>query len=354
MSIRAAGPDGGCDAELGRPPRSGRALSPRGSGLRPCTNASQVRSGERRAVGPGLVTADLAGTAAGEARCEGETPEEVVDAHHHLLDGQRLEYPWITGPYCALERTRRLEELRPHLAASGVSRTVVVQTMASEGETRWLLELAETSPEIAGVVGWVDLSAPDVEDALAAHLGASGGGRLVGIRHVVHDEQDPAWLLRPSVQRGLAAVGRSGLVYDLLVRERELPSATEAVRLQPELRFVLDHLGKPRIAAGARQPWERLVAALAGAGNVAAKVSGLVTEDRWDGWSAGRLRPYVDATLQLFGSDRLMLGSDWPVCELAGEYEDVWAAQLACLAACSTAERAAVVGATAARWYRLR
>src|SRR5581483_6708598 len=174
-----------------------------------------------------------------------------------------------------------------------------------------------------GVVGWVDLTAPDVADRLAALRELPCGGRLVGIRHDVQNEPDPEWLLRPEVQRGLRAVAAAGLAYDVVVREPQWPAVRAAVRALPEVAFVLDHLGKPPVAAGRLEPWSGWLGELAAEPNVTAKVSGLVTEADWERWTAADLRPYVERGLAAFGPGRLMFGSDWPVCLLAAPYEEV-------------------------------
>jgi L-fuconolactonase len=273
-----------------------------------------------------------------------------IDAHHHLWDLGRRPQPWLTGE--ALEpisRTFRLAELRPLLAAHGIEATVVVQSSSSAAETRELLAIAgESGGLIAGVVGWADLTDPALPEVLG-----SLSGPLAGIRHQVQDEPDPAWLTRPEVHAGLRAVGAAGLVYDLLVTPVQLAAAAETARALPEVRFVLDHGGKPPLAAGEWEPWAGQVAALAGLPNVACKLSGLITEADWDGWRPQDVLPAARHLLDVFGPDRLMYGSDWPVCTLAGGYADVYALAEQAVAALDPAERAAVLGGTAARWYGL-
>ena len=190
-------------------------------------------------------------------------------------------------------------------------------------ETREFLDLAAATGFVHGVVGWVDLTSPSVADDLDALLDGPAGRWLVGIRHQVHDEPDPDWLARADVHRGLAAVQARGLAYDLLVRARELPAAVDTVRAFPGLRFVLDHIAKPRIADGRDDPWSQRMPALAAQPNVAVKLSGMVTEADWATWSPGDLRPFVSEVAAWFGVERLMFGSDWPVCLLAGSYHAV-------------------------------
>jgi L-fuconolactonase len=272
-----------------------------------------------------------------------------IDAHHHVWDLDVRDQPW-TAELPALRRSFGIDELRPALVASEVDATMLVQTIAIEAETPELLALADAEPVIAGVVGWIDLTAPDAADQLARLQDAEGGGRLVGIRHQVQDEPDPHWLCRADVRRGLAAVGEAGLAYDLLVKPQQLASAVDTVRALPDMRFVLDHAGKPAIRDGAIQPWRAEIAELALLPNVAVKLSGLVTEAA-DEWTLEQLRPYVDVLLQAVEPARIMFGSDWPVCLLAASYREVVAAAQELTAQLSSAERADVFGETAARWY---
>jgi L-fuconolactonase len=247
------------------------------------------------------------------------------------------------------------EDLDAAAGPHGIGQTVVVQTVASVEETKEFLAVAGTGGRVAGVVGWVDLTVADVADAVAALRAAPGGEVLVGIRHQVHDEPDPAWLLHGEVLAGLAAVAEAGLAYDLLVRERELPAARAVAERLPQLGFVLDHLAKPRIREGLVEPWATELRALARLPNVTCKVSGLVTEADWDAWTPEQLVRYVATAADAFGPDRLLFGSDWPVCLLAADYAEVVAAAEQALEAVGldTAERDLVFGANARRVYRL-
>ncbi len=249
----------------------------------------------------------------------------------------------------AIRRRFGPEQLAPLLAAANIDRTVLVQTISSLDETREFLATAAATDFVAGVVGWVDLTDPSVGDTLAELRAGRGGTSLVGIRHQVHDELDPVWLLRDDVQRGIQTVGEAGLVYDLLVKTRELPAAVELATNFPDLRFVLDHLAKPRIAAGPRDlEWERAMAPLAKCKNVYCKVSGMVTEAAWTTWTPEQLEPYVMRVLDWFGPERCMFGSDWPVCLLASDYARVVSTMRAVVG-----ESDNVFGATATRVYRL-
>ncbi|MFC4079962.1 amidohydrolase family protein [Amycolatopsis samaneae] len=275
----------------------------------------------------------------------------MIDAHHHLWDPARRDYPWMAGP--ALDPVRRpytVDDLRAVTGAAGVHATVLVQTVSAVEETAEFLAAAKAEPVIAGVVGWIDLTAPDVADTLAE---LAEKGPLVGIRHQVENEDDADWLLRPDVRRGLAAVGAAGLAYDLLVTVAQLPAARRAVEALPDQRFVLDHAAKPPIAAGGWQPWAAEVAALAARENVCCKLSGLVTEADWAAWRVGHLSRYAEHVLETFGPARLVFGSDWPVCELAASYEVVVDTAVALTGSLSDSERLAVFEHNARTLYGL-
>jgi len=275
----------------------------------------------------------------------------LVDAHHHFWDPATADYPWLTDELAAIRRAFGPADLAPLLATTGVDATILVQTRSSIDETRAFLAAAAATPFVHGVVGWVDLTAPDVAEAIAALRAGSGGERLAGIRHQVHDEPDPDWLCRDDVRRGLRAVGQAGLVYDLLVRARELPAALDTVRQLPDVRFVIDHLAKPPLASGELEEWAPRIALFGPLQNVACKVSGLVTEADWATWRAADLRPAVEHALAVFGPERLLFGSDWPVCLLAASYERVLATAQELLADLTAAERDAVFGANALATY---
>lgn len=278
----------------------------------------------------------------------------VVDAHHHFWDPARREYPWLGDELATIRRRYGPEDLRPLLEANGVERTVLVQTVSNLDETREFLAAAAANDFIAGVVGWVDLMDPAVGETLAELRKGPGGRFLVGIRHQVHDEPDPSWLLRPAVRRGIRAVGDAGLVYDLLVRTRELPAALETVRSLPHVRFVIDHLAKPEIVAGPRDAgWELGMVPLADCENVSCKLSGMVTEAGWTDWAPDDLRPYVQRALEWFGAERCIFGSDWPVCLLAATYAQVIDALKYTLRGVDAAGMEAVFGGNAIRMYRL-
>jgi L-fuconolactonase len=252
----------------------------------------------------------------------------VIDAHHHVWDPGRRRHDWLTA-FPALQRAFSVSDFRAASAADQVTASVLVQVLADTGETEEFLALAGDQRPAAGgqgpvaaVIGWADLTGPDVASEIARLRALPGGERLAGIRHLVQDEPDPGWLARPDVRRGLRAVGAAGLCYDLLVRPGQLAAAIEVVSDLDSVRFVLDHGGKPGIRSGRHEPWARQVADLAHRPNVTCKLSGLVTE-AGPGWELGDIAPYAGWLLDCFGPGRLMFGSDWPVCTLAASYRQV-------------------------------
>jgi L-fuconolactonase len=292
----------------------------------------------------------------------------VTDSHHHLWDLSAFRQPWLhSDPVLApLLRDYSLADLAPAAAAAGVTATVVVQTVTEPGETPDLLAVAaQPSSLVAAVVGWTDLTAPDVADALAALRGLPGSERLAGIRHPVLIEPDPAWLARPDVLRGLAAVAAAGLTYDVVARPGQLAGAVQAAGQLPGLTFVLDHLGNVEVTAQVDAQWAAAFRAFAALPNTVCKLSGILAEPAptrpggtgppdgaRDG--VGHLRPYYEMTLDCFGPDRMMFGSDWPVSTLGAPYGDVVAAARALTSDLSQAERDAIFAGTARRIYHLQ
>lgn len=276
-----------------------------------------------------------------------------IDSHHHLWDLDRRPQPWTAG-LAPLERSFAYDELLPQLDAAGIDGTVAVHTVASVEETHELLALATAQPRLLGVVGWLDLTAPSFAADLAATRALPGGDRLVGVRHQLQVEPDPDWLARPVVRRGLAELGEAGLAYDVVVSPQQLPGVVAAVEATPGTTFVLDHAGKPALAAGELADWGREVAALAARPHVACKLSGLVTEADWRTWTVGDLKPAVETVLEAFGPGRVLWGSDWPVSLLADASYARWVeVSEELLAGLSTDEADAVWGGTAARVYGL-
>lgn len=277
-----------------------------------------------------------------------------IDSHQHFWDPNKLAYDWMAPDVLApIRKVITPADLAPLIAAKDVSRTIVVQAIPSAQETRDFLDIAMATDFVAGVVGWVDLCAPDVADTIAALKAGPGGEFLVGIRHQIHDEPDADWPRREDVKAGVRAVGQAGLVYDLLSRERELAACIDLVAACPDVQFVMNHISKPRISSGEMEPWGPLMAQLASFDNVACKLSGMITEANWDSWTIDDLRPYATEVLRLFGPDRVMFGSDWPVCNLAGEYGRVFDAAMSIVRDAAPNAVDAVFAGNAARIYKL-
>ena len=287
-------------------------------------------------------------------------PPSIVDAHHHVWNLADRPQPWLDtdSALAPLRRSFLLPDLAPQAAAVGVTATVVVQTVSEPGETPELLSLAAAGPLVAAVVGWTDLAAPGVADALGEFAAMPGGQRLAGIRHPLLTEPDPGWLDRSDIRRGLADLAAAGLTFDLVLRPGQLPAAVHAAASLPDLRFVLDHLGNVEVRPRPDPTWAAALAALAGLPNSVCKLSGIFSvpaprdghgRDRDD--PVAHLRPYLDVALDCFGPDRLMFGSDWPVCTLGASYDAVVAAALALTAELTDTERAAIFGGTARAVY---
>jgi L-fuconolactonase len=274
-----------------------------------------------------------------------------IDAHQHFWRYDPVEYDWINGEMRVLQRDFLPPDLAPLLAEMGMDGCIAVQARQSEEETHFLLQLAAAYPFIKGVVGWLDLSAPDLEERLEAFRSFSA---LKGIRHIVQAEPDPDFLLRPDFLKGVKMLGKAGLTYDILVYERQMPTVLKFLELCPDQPMVLDHIGKPVIQEGPSAAWKAGIRGIASHPAVYCKLSGLVTEADWSNWSADDFLPFLDVVLEAFGPQRLMIGSDWPVCLLAadqyrlvldiiGQFSEDWPAE----------ERAALWGDTATRCYRL-
>jgi len=273
-----------------------------------------------------------------------------IDAHQHFWTYSQDEYAWIDDSMASLRRNFLPADLKPELDRCGFKGAVAVQARQTLEETRWLLELAAGSPFILGVVGWVDLRSPKVRTQLESF---AGNPKLVGIRHIVQSEPDDRFLLQPEFLRGIAVLGEFDLAYDILIYPKHLAGAAEFVRHFPAQRFVLDHLGKPPIKGGEVHSWARGIRELAALPNVLCKLSGLVTEADWQGWEPAHIAPYLDIAFECFGPDRLMIGSDWPVCTVAATYAQTIGVVEDYLSDHRIEERAAVLGGNAKRLWRL-
>lgn len=273
-----------------------------------------------------------------------------IDAHQHFWRYKPEEYAWIDDSMSALRRDFLPQDLKAELERAGFEASIAVQAQQTIDETRWLLQLAEDEPAIAGVVGWVDLRSENVKLQLAELV---RNPKLLGIRHVVQSEPDDRFLLRPDFLRGIRALEEFGLTYDILIYPRHLQVAADFVRRFPSQRFVLDHLAKPSIRSGEMQPWEAGIRSLAKFQNVYCKLSGLVTEADWNAWRPEHIKPYIDVAVEAFGTERLMIGSDWPVCSVAATYSQVMNLIGEYLSRFSSDVREAVFGGNAAKFWSL-
>ncbi len=273
-----------------------------------------------------------------------------IDAHQHFWQYDPVRDAWITEPMAAIRRSFMPEDLQPLLAEQGFEGCVVVQADQSEAETDFQLANARRHPFIKGVVGWVDLQAADVTERLDYYRQFK---QLKGFRHILQGEADRALMLTPGFRRGLAALEPLGFTYDLLILPDQLAYAQQLVAAFPNQPFVLDHLAKPPIESGEITAWTQGIRALAAHDNVWCKVSGLVTEAAWQTWQPTDFRPYLDVVFEAFGPGRVMFGSDWPVCNVAGGYHAVVSLARAYLAGFSASEQAQFWGENAADFYKL-
>lgn len=274
----------------------------------------------------------------------------IIDSHQHFWQVGRFDYPWMSPAMEVLYRDYLPQTFEPTLQMNGVAQTILVQASNSLAETRWLLELADHHKFIAGVVGWVDLRSPDVAEQLdefTAHP------KFTGARHLVESEPDDDWLVHPDTLRGLRQLAAYDVPYDLLVYTRHLHHVPRLAESCPDLRLVVDHLAKPPIASREIETWAAALKPVAAYPQIHCKLSGLVTEADHANWQREDLRPYVERALEWFGSERLMFGSDYPVCLLAASYEEVLASFQHLLAELSTAERERIFGGNAAQVYQV-
>jgi L-fuconolactonase len=275
---------------------------------------------------------------------------EQIDAHHHLWRYTKEEYGWIDEEMKALRRDFLPRDLYAEMAAAGIDGTVAVQARQTLEETRWLLDLAEESDAIRGVVGWVPIAGEEFPGCMEEF---DGRDKLKGLRHVIQGEVDENYILREDFNSGIRTMLGSGLVYDILIYERHLPQTIDFVDEHPQQVFVLDHIAKPLIAAGVIEPWAERMRELGKRENVWCKVSGMVTEAKWSDWTPETLRPYLDVAVEAFGPERLMAGSDWPVCLVASGYAQWFGVLRDYFKGFSEAEQAQVFGGTSIEVYGL-
>jgi L-fuconolactonase len=274
----------------------------------------------------------------------------VIDAHHHFWKYTTEEYGWIGDNMAKLRRNFLPEDLKREIDASGVDGVVSVQARQTLVETEWLLSLAESHSWIEGVVGWIPL----ISGNAAAHMEhLSGHKKLKGVRHILHDEKDDRYMLRPDFLAGIGHLEKFKLRYDILIYERHLPQTIEFVDHFPNQVFIVDHIAKPRIKAGEVEPWRKNIHELAKRPHVYCKISGMVTEADWTTWKYETLKPFFDTVLDAFGPKRLMFGSDWPVLLAAGNYHGWLQTLQHVIEHLTEAERARILAGTAVEAYRL-
>lgn len=278
-----------------------------------------------------------------------------IDSHHHVWDLSVRAQDWMVGDALKpVSRTFTMADMEPELEAASIDYTVIVQTVAVMEETPEFLTLASEHPKIAAVVGWLDMEADDITPALESHLSHPEAHRLVSIRDLAQYQEDPRWLMRPNIVRNVQRLGERGLSFDILTLHPQLAAAVDLVAACPDTRFVLDHISKPNIAAGDIDEWAQNMKALGKLPNVVVKVSGMVTEAKWDDWTVETFRPYVDVVTENFGPQRMMFGSDWPVCLLGGTYQEIVGIVETITADWSVSEKEAFWATTAINAYRLK
>lgn len=270
-----------------------------------------------------------------------------LDAHQHFWKYSTAEYPWMQ-PDWPIRRNFLPPDLEREQAKVGFDGSIAVQARQTLEESRWLLELAGQNRVIRGVVGWVDLRSDRVEEQLARF---AAHAKFVGVRHVVQDEPDDQFMLQPDFLRGIGELKQFDLAYDVLIYPRQLPAAIKLARRFPEQPFVLDHIAKPLIKDRVLSPWDQQIRELAKFTNVTCKISGMVTEAKWDGWKPEDFKPYLDVVTEAFGEDRLMVGSDWPVCLLAASYNQVIDLVSDYFGSLGASAQAKVFGGNAAKFY---
>ena len=273
-----------------------------------------------------------------------------IDAHHHFWKYDPAEYGWIDDDMRAIRRDFVPADLETVIGAAGIDGVISVQARQSVAETTMLLEFARANDFIKGVVGWVPLISPRVEDDLESFAVEP---KLRGVRHVLQAEPDELYMLRDDFNAGVSILQNFGLIYDILIFARHLPQTAAFVDRHPGQVFVLDHVGKPDIKAGRFEPWNMDIRELAKRENVSCKLSGMVTEAAWSEWTPAQLRPYVETVLEAFGPARTMFGSDWPVCLVASAYERWHETVQEFVAQLSLDEQAQVFGETARRVYQI-
>lgn len=274
----------------------------------------------------------------------------IIDSHHHFWNYDPIEYDWIDDSMKVIRKDFLPESLEQTIREAGVDGVISVQARQSVEETGWLLDLARQNKFIKGVVGWFPLKNDDIEVDLEKY---SGNKLLKGLRHVIQGEPDPEFMFRKDFNRGISLLNKYSLAYDILIVERQLPNTIRFVDQHPDQVFVLDHIAKPLIGKHELSPWKENIQELARRENVSCKISGMVTEADFNSWTPQQLQPYFDVVLEAFGIDRLLFGSDWPVCLVATSYKNWMDLVRKSISELSKLEQAKIMGENAIRLYRL-
>ena len=278
-----------------------------------------------------------------------------IDSHHHIWDLNVRPQTWMQGDELKpISRTILMNELEPELDKASINYTVIVQTVPLVDETPELLDLSISHQKVCAVVGWLDLESDDIRPVLEKYLAHAGGKNLVSIRDMAQDKDDPNWLIRDDVVKNVHRIADAGLTFDILTKPPQLAAAVKLVKQSPNNVFVLDHISKPYIAKGELQPWADQISEIASYENVSVKVSGLFTEANWSNWNNESFKPYLDHILQSFTPDRMMFGSDWPVCLLAASYSQTIDLMEEFAKDFSKSEQESFWAGTAKRFYRLK
>ena len=275
-----------------------------------------------------------------------------IDSHQHYWHFNTADYGWMGENMSAIKRDFLPEDLLPELTSIGFDGSVAVQARQTLEETNWLLQLADENPHIKGVVGWIDLRSDNTEKQLAEF---AKHPKAVGVRHVIHDEEDVNFILRPEFVRGVKLLENFGLTYDILIFPKHLQNTIQFVQqFSPEQTFVVDHIAKPLIKDGIISPWKEDIVELAKFPNVYCKVSGMVTEADWQNWTPENIRPYLDVIFEAFGTERVMIGSDWPVCLVAGKYNEVMQVVTDYISKFSRTDQEKIMGGNAVKAYKIK
>ena len=278
-----------------------------------------------------------------------------IDSHHHIWDLNVRPQTWMKGDELKpISRTILMNEFEPELEKSKIDYTVIVQTVPTIDETPEFLDLSLSHSKVCAVVGWLDLESDDIRPVLEKYLAHAGGKNLVSIRDIAQDKDDPNWLIRDDVVKNVHRIAEAGLTFDILTKPPQLAAAVKLVKQSPNNVFVLDHISKPYIAKGELQPWADQISEIASYENVSVKVSGLFTEANWSNWNNESFKPYLDHILQSFTPDRMMFGSDWPVCLLAASYSQTIDLMEEFAKDFSKSEQESFWAGTAKRFYRLK